>query len=48
MKRDALMLGLLVGGAIIAGSLASRRVRRHLSEIPGRMMGWMMEHMPEQ
>ena len=46
--RGLLLLGLLIGGGVVAGSLTSHRVRQHASGICGRMMGWMTQYMPDQ
>ncbi len=48
MKKKALLLGLVIGGGVVAVSLASPKVRQSVSRIPASMMGWMMERMPEE
>ncbi len=48
MKKKVLLLGLVIGGGVVAASLASPTVRQSVSKIPGRMKGWMMDHMPEE
>lgn len=51
MKRVLLLLiAILLGGAIaaIAVRLLSAGRREDLSRLPGAMMGWMVEHMPDE
>ena len=47
-KKEVLLVGLLIGGGVVAASLASDGVRQRVSGICGRMMGRMMQHMPDQ
>jgi hypothetical protein len=48
-KTDGvLLLGFLIAGGVVVGSLTSHRVRQSASGICGRMMGWMTQYMPDQ
>ena len=50
MKKTGtlLLFGLLIGGGVAVGSLSSHKVRLRASGMCGRMMGWMMQYMPDQ
>ena len=43
-----MMLMMLIGGGVAAGSFASDRVCQRVSGICGRMMARMMQHMPDE
>jgi hypothetical protein len=47
MKKLMLLLALLFGGAVVLRRLLPADIRERLSGLPGRMMGRMMEYMPE-
>ena len=47
-KKGVLLAGLLIGGGVVAASLASDGVRQRVSGIRGRMMGRMMQHIPDK
>ena len=50
MKRVLLLIAILLGGAIaaIAVRLLAAERREDLSRLPGAIMGWMMERMPDE
>lgn len=48
MKKEILLLGVLVGSGVIAGVVTSREGRQRMAGMPGRMMGWMIKKMPEE
>ncbi|KKL13575.1 hypothetical protein LCGC14_2524400 [marine sediment metagenome] len=43
-----LLLALLVGGGVAVRRLLPTGFRQRLSQMPGRMIGGMLEHMPEE
>jgi hypothetical protein len=47
MKRVLLLIAGFFGGAI-AVSLLPAEWRERLSRLPGALMGWTMEHMPDE
>lgn len=47
MKRIVLLLALVLGGVAVLRRLPDG-LRQSLSQLPGRMMGGMMEHMPDE
>ncbi len=47
MKRLLLLLALLVGGVVVLRRLLPADIGERLSGLSERMMGRMMEHMPE-
>lgn len=47
MKRLFLFLALLLGVVVLVPRLLSSEFRQRLSQLPGRMIGTMIEHMPE-
>ena len=48
MKKVFLPMAVLLGGAISLLLFLPAERRENLSRLPGAMMGWMVEHMPEQ
>ena len=48
MKRVLLLMAVLLGGAIGFLYLLPAERRKNLSRLPGTMMGWMVEHMPDE
>ncbi len=47
MKKVLLLLALLVGGTVVVGRLLPADVSERLSGLHERMMGLMLDHMPE-
>jgi hypothetical protein len=47
-KRVLLSMATLLGGAIGVLLLLPAERRRALARLPGTMMGWTMEHMPDE
>ncbi len=47
MKKVLLLLALLVGGAVVVRRLLPADVGERLSGLRERMMGLMLDHMPE-
>ncbi len=47
MKKLLLLLALLVGGAVVVRRLIPADIGERLSGLGERMMGRMLEHMPE-
>ena len=48
VKRVLLLMAVLLGGAIGFLYLLPAERRENLSRLPGTMMGWMVEHMPDE
>ncbi len=48
MKRVLLLLALLFSGVVVTRRLLPTDFRQRLSKLPGRIIGRMVEHMPEE
>ena len=47
MKKVLLLLALLVGGGVVVRRLIPTDIGERLSGLHERMIGWMIDHMPE-